>query len=105
MLRPYKESRSSAHPWSAGVARGGLRSCARLPINHPVDFGVAQDDLHVFAGFREWNGLDELRDFLVVALGFPGGDAVFTGVISSGRVFQRTGLAHQARNINHAKFN
>src|ERR1700674_2395926 len=97
-------------PWhtdnaSTGVASGGLRSHARLPINHPVDFGVAQDHLHIFSSFSERNGLDELGDLIVIALGFPGGDAVFAGVISGGRVFQRTRLAYQACNIKHAKFN
>src|SRR5712664_1676373 len=53
---------------SARVASGSLRSHARLPINHPVDFGIAQDDLHIFAGFREGNGLDELGDLIVAAL-------------------------------------
>src|SRR3981189_3458672 len=41
--------------WSACVAGGGLRGHARLSINHPVDFRVAQDDLHIFPGFREGN--------------------------------------------------
>src|SRR6202158_3008786 len=104
-LRPYKESSRYTDNSSAGMAGCGLRSHARLPINHPVDFRVAQDDLHIFACFREWNGLDKLRDLIVVALGLPGGDAVFAGVISSGRVFQRTRLTHQARNVKHAKFN
>src|SRR6266849_10848526 len=105
MLRTYQERSQYTGISSAGEARGGLRGYTRLPVNHPVDFRVAQDDLHVFAGFREWNGLDEFRDLLVVALGFPGGDAVFAGVIGGGRVFQGTRLAHQARNVNHAKFN
>src|SRR6266699_5210825 len=105
MPRPCKERPRYTDNVSTGVASGGLRGHARLPINHPVDFGVAQDDLHILAGFRERNGLDELRDLIVVALGLPGGNAVFSGVIGSGRVFQRTRLAHQARNVNHAKFN
>src|ERR1700686_3902619 len=105
MLRPRKERSRYTDNASTGVASGGLRSHARLPINHPVDFGVAQDDLHIFASFRERNGLDELGDLIVIALGFPGGNAVFTGVIGSGRVFQRTRLAHETRNVNHAKFN
>src|SRR5881394_3292784 len=77
---------------SAGVATGGLRGYAWLPINHPVDFRVAQDHLHIFAGFRKRNGFDQLGDLFVVALGSPGGDAVFSGVISSSRVFQGTRL-------------
>src|SRR5260370_22141535 len=103
--RPRKErSRYMDNP-STGVASGGLRSHARLPINHPVDFGVAQDDLHIFASFRERNGLDELGGLIVIALRFPGGNAGFAGVLSTGRVFQRTGLAYQAGNVNHAQFN
>src|SRR6267143_3442337 len=105
MPRPYKESSRYTDNASAGMAGCGLRSHARLPINHPVDFRVAQDNLHIFAGFREWYGLDELGDLIVVALGFPGGDAVFAGVIGGGRVFQRAGLAHQACDINHSQFN
>src|SRR5256714_148701 len=105
VLHPYKERSLNTDNSSAGVASGGLRGYARLPINHPVDFRVAQDDLHIFAGFREWNGFDELRDLLVVALGFPGGNAVFARVIGSGRVFQGPRLTYQARNVNHAKFN
>src|ERR1700732_3354497 len=76
MLRPRKERSRYTDNGSTGVASGGLRSQARLPINHPVDFGVAQDDLHIFASFRERNGLDELGDLIVVAFGFPGGNAV-----------------------------
>jgi len=87
------------------MTRGGLRRHARLPINHPVDFRVAQDNLHVFAGFRERNGLDEFRDLLVVALGLPSSDAVFSSVIGGGRVFQRAGLAHQVCNVGHTNFN
>src|SRR6266851_10142999 len=105
MLRHYRERSRNTDNSSARVASGSLRSHARLPINHPVDFGIAQDDLHIFAGFREGNGLDELGDLIVAALGLPGSDAVFAGVIGSGRVFQRTRLAHQARNVKHAKFN
>src|SRR5438132_4924786 len=53
---------------SARVATSNLRRHARLTINRPVDFRVAQDDLHVFAGFRERNGLDEFRNLFVAAL-------------------------------------
>src|SRR5260370_18417129 len=102
MLRHYKERSRNTDNSSARVASGGLRCHTRLSINHPVDFGVAQDDLHIFASFREWNGFDELGNFIVAALGLPGSDAVFAGVISSGRVFQRTRLTHQARNVNLA---
>src|SRR5258706_9479546 len=94
MPRPYKESSRYTDNSSAGMAGCGLRSHARLPINHPVDFRVAQDNLHVFAVFRQWNGLDDLSDLFAVPLGFPVIDAVFAGVISGGRVFQRTRLTH-----------
>src|SRR5882762_3014036 len=68
MLRPYKERSRCTDNSSAGMAGCGLRSHPRLPINHPVDFRVAQDHLHIFAGFREWNGLHELGDLIVVGL-------------------------------------
>src|SRR5260370_8188881 len=69
--RPRKErSRYMDNP-STGVASGGLRSPARLPINHPVDFGVWQNDLTIFSGFRDMNGLAELRYTISISLRFP----------------------------------
>src|SRR5260370_15991217 len=100
-----KKTSRYAHPLSAGVAGSDLCSYARLTINQPVEFGVAQDDLHVFAGFRERDGLDKLGDLFVVALGFPCGDTVFAGLIRGGLVFGRTGLPHKVRNVAHAYFN
>src|SRR5258708_23089880 len=52
---------------SARVASGGLRSHTPLPINHPVDFGIAQDDLHILSGFREGDGLAEFGGLIVTA--------------------------------------
>jgi len=48
---------------SACLLRGDLCGHARLAVNHPIDGGVAQDDLHVFACLRERNGFDEFGDF------------------------------------------
>ena len=37
---------------------------------------------------RERNGFDKLRNFFVIAFGFPCGDAVFTGVVGCKRAFR-----------------
>src|SRR5258708_10949506 len=36
----------------AAAAGSGGRGRTAGPVNHPVDFGIAQDDLHVFASLR-----------------------------------------------------
>src|SRR5690348_17254901 len=91
-------------PVSAGEAGGRLRGHAGLPINHPVELGVTQDDLHVFAGFGERDGFDEFRDLLIIALGLPGGDAVFTRVVGGRGGFRGAKLLDQVGDINHAEF-
>src|SRR5215467_13617205 len=75
ILRPLLTS-------SAGFVGRRLRGHAGLPVNHPVELGVAQDDLHVFAGFGERDGLDEFGNLFVITLAFPGGNSVFAGVVS-----------------------
>src|SRR5215813_4405451 len=89
----------------AGVAGRSLQSYARLAVNHPVDLGVAQDDLDIVAGFGERDGLDELGDLFVVALGLPGRNAVLASVVGRGGAFERAKLPHQARYVHHAKLN
>src|SRR5215831_5393541 len=63
---------------SRGLAAG---TRWRRRINHPVDGGVAQHDLHIFTRLRKRDGLDEFGNFFIVALGFPESDAVFAGII------------------------
>src|SRR5215469_4674162 len=100
-IAPLKNNTTAA---LAGVTGGGLRGHAGLPINHPVELGVSQDDLHVFAGFSERDGFDEFRNFFVIALGFPGGNSIFAGVVSGSGSFWRAELLHQVRDVNHAEF-
>src|SRR6267142_1649960 len=95
-------------PWQAYVSlsarllRSGLCGYARLTVNQPIDRGVAQDDLHVFARLREWNGFDEFGNLFVISLAFPRSDTVFARVVSGGRVLGSAHLAHQIGNVNHA---
>ncbi len=72
------------------ASRRGRRR-ARLTVNHPVDFGIAQDDLHVVAGLSERNGFHKFGNFIVIALGFPEGDAIFASVKRRQRIFRRSG--------------
>src|SRR3989442_940157 len=51
---------------SFGRLRHRLRSWRRAAVNHPVGFGVSQDDLHVLAGFGEGDGLDETREYVQI---------------------------------------
>src|SRR5215831_6474256 len=94
---------NTCFPFSAGVAGGRLRRLAGLTINHPVELRVSQDDLHVFAGFRERNGLDEFGNLFVVALGFPGGDTVLAGIVRGSSRFRRSELLDQVGDIHHAE--
>src|SRR5271165_2160300 len=82
--------------WNIGLRAGS--------INHPVDRGIAQYDLHVIASFRKWNGLDQLGDFVVLAFGLPERDAVFAGVVSRQRVFRSASKLHQPLEIEGAEF-
>ena len=65
--------------------------------------GVAQDDLDVIASLREGDGFDEFRDFVVGALRFPEGDAIFAGVVSSGSIFEPAGGTSEIGDIEHAE--
>src|SRR5260370_41331396 len=47
------------------AAGSGGRGRTAGPVNHPVDFGIAQDDLHVFASLREGNRFHELGNLLI----------------------------------------
>src|ERR1700676_719987 len=71
-------------------------------VDHAVDFGVAQHDLHVVARFGERDRLDELGNFFVIAFAAPQGDAIFAGIERGQRVFRSTRAAKQAGNIHHA---
>src|SRR6202051_1970946 len=81
---------------------GRTRRSARA-INHPVDGGIAQDDLHVLACLGERNGFDELGYFLVVAFRLPESDAIFTGVVGRGGVFRCARKADQIGDVQHAQ--
>src|ERR1700747_2888526 len=83
-------------------SRNGIRSWS---INHPVQRGVAQHDLHVVARFREWNGLDKFRNFFISPFGFPECDAVFARVVRGEGVFRRAGQINQALEIVSSEFN
>src|SRR5579859_5774212 len=102
VMKPAGESRmlvrSSCRAGLCAYGLGALRrlrrSRGRLPVNHPVDFAIAQDDLHVVASFGKRNGFDELGDFFIIAFGFPRGDAVFAGVERRESVLRRAGELH-----------
>ena len=65
-------------------------------INHPVDGGIAQDDLYIFAGLGKRDGFDQFRYLFIIPFGFPERDAVFAGVVGGGRVL---GSASQATRL------
>src|SRR5215467_3282717 len=88
----------------AGVAGGRLHGHAGLPINHPVELGVSQDDLHVFTGFGKRNGFDEFGNLFVIALGFPGGNPVFPRIVGGGGSLGRAELLYEVRDVDHAEF-
>src|SRR6266480_6063123 len=100
---PKRKMSQDTDPASAGVAGGRLHGYTGLPINHPVELGVSQDDLHVFAGFRERNGLDEFGNLFVVALGFPGSDAVLARIVCSSGRFGGSELLDEVGDIHHAE--
>src|SRR2546422_6159917 len=87
---------------SFGRLRRRLRSRRSAAVNHPVGFGVSQDDLHVLAGFGEGDGLDELSDFFVLALGRPGCDAVLAGVIRGERLLGPAKVLDESAEIGGA---
>src|SRR5258707_2180370 len=101
--------RSAAAPFAgdrpctllAAAAGSGGRGRTAGPVNHPVDFGIAQDDLHVFASLREGNRFHELGNFLIIAFRAPGSDAVFAGVEGREGVFGSAGGTQQSGDIAH----
>src|SRR6266849_238140 len=104
---PTRDSLAKIGVYSESAIATRPRSrCSRgLAINHPVDFGIAQDDLYVIAGFRKRNGLDEFRNLFVTALGFPGGNAIFSCIERGQSVLWRTESAHQSGDVQHAELN
>ena len=54
---------------------------------------------------RERDGFDEFRDFVVGALRFPEGDAIFAGVVSSGSIFGPAGGTSEIGDVEHAELN
>src|ERR1700692_1880733 len=81
---------------------GRTRRSARA-INHPVDGGIAQDDLHILARLREGNGFDKFGYFFVVAFGLPEREAILTSVVGSGSVFRCAGKADEIGDVQHAQ--
>src|SRR6266566_4939458 len=69
---------------SFGRLRRRLRSRRRAAVNHPVGFGVSQDDLHVLAGGR------------------PGCDAVLAGVIRGERLLGTAEVLDESAEISRA---
>src|SRR5215472_4075403 len=99
-----KKKTKTRFPFSAGEAGRRLRGLAGLTINHPVELGVSQDDLHVFAGFGERDGFNEFGNLFVVTLGLPGRDTVFACIVRSSGRFERSKLLDQVGDIHHAEF-
>src|SRR5271166_2756099 len=60
----------------------------RRAVKLTVDTGIAQDGLHVFAGFGKRDGLDKLLRIAVMALAQPISDAVAAGVVGRESVFE-----------------
>src|SRR5208282_3077608 len=60
----------------------------RRPVELPVDTRIAQNSLHVFAGFGEGDGLDELLRIAVMTLSQPVAHAVRAGVVRGQGVFE-----------------
>ena len=65
------------------TADGGCRYAnpLRRPIELAVHIRIPQDSLHIFAGFGEGDGLDELLRIAVVTLSQPVSDAVGAGIV------------------------
>src|SRR6266436_5181527 len=99
-LRRHKTP-SAAMAGGSGCYRDG-RSGNRGAVDPAVDFGVAQNDLHVVARFRERNGFHQFRNFVVAAFRTPKSDAVFAGVESRQRIFRSAEIAKQSGDIHHA---
>src|SRR5882724_8002109 len=83
-----------------GGGDGGLGSFA---VEGAVHVGVAEDNLDVFAGFGEGDGLDEFGNFVVSAFGFPEGDAVDTSVVGGSGAFRAAGGAGEIGDVEHAQ--
>src|SRR5208337_2824107 len=60
----------------------------RCPVKLSVHISIPQDSLHVLAGFREGDGLDELLRIAVVPLSQPLSDAVGAGIVGGERVLE-----------------
>src|ERR1700731_1584342 len=68
----------------AGIGREELRR----PVELPVHIRIAQNRLHVFAGFGEGDGLDELLRIAIVPLSQPVSDAVGAGIVGGQGVLE-----------------
>src|ERR1700687_2707359 len=77
-LRPARQTRAAV-PYANHLRR---------PVKLAVHIRVAQDGLHVFAGFGEGDGLDELLRIAVVTLSQPVSDAVGAGVVGGQSVLK-----------------
>jgi len=87
-----------------GVVKDGSTGLVTFTVNHTVHRCVTYDDLNVFASFRERYGFDELGNFIEGTLGFPEGEAIFTGVVSRGSVLGSAGRPSEVGDIEHAEF-
>src|SRR5690348_252715 len=95
-----KKARLMVMAGSGGRYRDGGRNAGA--VNHAVDFGVAQNDLHVVARFRERDRFHEFRNFVVIAFGAPKRDAIFAGVKRGQRIFRCAKIAQQSGDVHHA---
>src|SRR6202158_4548374 len=77
-LRPARQTRAAV-PYANHLRR---------PVKLAVHIRIAQDGLHVFAGFGEGDGLDELLRIAGVALSQPVSYAVAAGIVGGQRIFE-----------------
>src|SRR6266853_4704291 len=105
-----EQEKSKARKLTAGLGHGarsgsgsGGRDVCASGINHAVELRVTKDDLHIFARLRERNGFDKLRNFFVIAFGFPCGNAVFACVIGRKRAFRGARQLNETFEIKSAQ--
>src|ERR1700692_1750492 len=89
------------NPGATGSRSDRRTLCRPRAINHPVDGGIAQDDLHVLARLGEGNGFDEFGYFLVIAFSLPKSDAIFAGIVGRGGVFRGARKADKIGDVQH----
>src|SRR5208283_4679863 len=66
----------------------GIGRLLRRLVELPVHVRVAQNGLHVFAGFGEGDGFHKLRRIAIMALAQPIFHAIRTGIVSCERVLE-----------------